>query len=50
MAFHDWTSFFHMGGYAAYVWPAYASVCVIALYFIGVVRYRLKQLLATAKV
>jgi len=29
VAFHSVSSFLHMGGYADYVWPAYAIVAVV---------------------
>jgi heme exporter protein D len=35
----DWQTFFHMGGYAAYVWPAYA-VSILALAAIAVLSWR----------
>jgi heme exporter protein D len=33
----DWQTFFDMGGYAAYVWPAYAVsiVALVALAFLS---------------
>jgi heme exporter protein D len=35
----DWQTFFDMGGYAAYVWPAYA-VSVVALVVLAVLSWR----------
>jgi heme exporter protein D len=35
----DWQTFFAMGGYAAYVWPAYA-ISVFALLALGIVSWR----------
>ena len=35
----DWQTFFAMGGYAVYVWPAYA-ISVTALIALGVVSWR----------
>lgn len=35
----DWSTFFAMGGYAAYVWPAFA-VSIVALAALGVVSWR----------
>jgi len=35
----DWNSFFAMGGYAAFVWPAY-GVSFLALVALGVVSWR----------
>jgi heme exporter protein D len=35
----DWQTFFDMGGYAAYVWPAYAT-SILALLALGVVSWR----------
>jgi len=31
MHFHSLADFFHMGGYAAYVWPAYGIAAVILI-------------------
>lgn len=35
----DWQSFFAMGGYAAFVWPAYAA-SILALLAIAVMSWR----------
>ena len=35
----EWQSFFAMGGYAAYVWPAF-GISVAALLVLGVVSWR----------
>jgi heme exporter protein D len=35
----DWQTFFAMGGYAAYVWPAYA-ISVAALLALGFASWR----------
>jgi heme exporter protein D len=35
----DWQTFFHMGGYAAYVWPAY-TVSILALIAVAVLSWR----------
>lgn len=35
----EWQTFFDMGGYAAYVWPAYA-VSILALAAIAVLSWR----------
>jgi len=34
-----WQSFFEMGGYAAYVWPAYAA-SILALLALGLISWR----------
>ena len=34
----EWSAFFAMGGYAAYVWPAYA-ISVLGLLAVGVVSW-----------
>ncbi len=31
MQFHNMTEFFHMGGYAAYVWPAFGIVALVLI-------------------
>jgi heme exporter protein D len=36
---NDWQTFFAMGGYAAFVWPAYA-VSLVALLGLGVFSWR----------
>lgn len=36
---NDWQTFFDMGGYAAYVWPAY-GVSVTALLVLGLISWR----------
>lgn len=36
---NDWQTFFDMGGYAAYVWPAYA-VSILALLALAVLSWR----------
>lgn len=35
----DWQTFFEMGGYAAYVWPAY-GVSALALIVLAVLSWR----------
>ena len=35
----DWQAFFDMGGYAAYVWPAY-GVSVIGLCILAILSWR----------
>jgi heme exporter protein D len=35
----DWQTFFEMGGYAAYVWPAYA-ISILGLLAIGLISWR----------
>ena len=35
----DWQTFFEMGGYAAYVWPAYGA-SFIALLALGLISWR----------
>jgi heme exporter protein D len=35
----DWQTFFEMGGYAAYVWPAYGA-SVVALLALGLISWR----------
>lgn len=35
----DWTTFFAMGGYAAFVWPAYA-ISIFALTSVALVSWR----------
>jgi heme exporter protein D len=35
----DWQAFFAMGGYAAYVWPAF-GISIVALVALGVVSWR----------
>jgi heme exporter protein D len=35
----DWSTFFAMGGYAGYVWPAYAA-SILALVALGFISWR----------
>ena len=35
----NWQTFFEMGGYAAYVWPAYAA-SILALVALGIISWR----------
>lgn len=35
----DWQTFFAMGGYAAFVWPAY-GISLFALLVLGIVSWR----------
>ncbi|MCE9524143.1 MAG: heme exporter protein CcmD [Alphaproteobacteria bacterium] len=35
----DWSTFFEMGGYAAYVWPAY-GISILALLLLGMLSWR----------
>ncbi|MDF1760778.1 MAG: heme exporter protein CcmD [Coxiellaceae bacterium] len=49
MAFHTWHAFLHMGGYASYVWSAYAFVLLCGIVFSVAARWRLKALIKKVK-
>jgi len=42
--FSSWSAFFQMGGYAAYVWPAYGIVMGVLIFHGFVASRQLKQL------
>ncbi len=37
-------SFWHMGGYASYIWPAYASVIFLLAFFLVRANSQLKKI------
>lgn len=44
MAFHHWSTFIHMGGYAGYVWSAYGVVVLLAFAVAVVCRIRFRRI------
>lgn len=47
--FHSFSLFFHMGGYAAYVWPAF-GIAIVILFVNGITTSgRLRKMIKTLR-
>jgi len=49
MNFTSFSAFIHMGGYAGYVWPAFAIAILLLLVNSMVARKRLRKLIKTLR-